>query len=59
MIRVAGLLDSGILIPDSAARIGAVLEPYTLEVGTAAQGGSLEVVGKSLSSALLYPLTWC
>ena len=41
------------LIPGSAAmsavfaaRIGAVLEPYSLEVGTAAHGGSLEVVGR-------------
>ena len=49
MIRVAGLLDSGNLIPGSAAisavfaaRIGAVLEPYSLEVSIAAQGGSLE-----------------
>ena len=52
-MRVAGLLDSGNLIPGSAAmstefaeKIGVRWEAYHLEVGTAAQGGSLEVVGR-------------
>ena len=51
-LRLAGLLDSGNLIPGSAAmsaefadRIGVDWEPYRLEVGTATHGGSLEVVG--------------
>ena len=51
-VRVAGLLDSGNLIPGSAAmsmefadRIGVQWETYQLEVGTAARGGNLEVVG--------------
>ena len=51
-VRVAGLLDFGNLIPGSAAmsmevadRIGVRWEPYQLEVGTAARGGNLEVVG--------------
>ncbi len=50
---MAGLIDSGNLIPGSAAMsaefaasIGAVLEHYSLEVCTEAQGGSLEVVGR-------------
>ena len=50
---VAGVLDSGNLILGSAdmstefaEHIGAVWEPYSLEVGTAAHGGSLEVVGR-------------
>ncbi|MCP3663072.1 MAG: hypothetical protein GY696_11345 [Gammaproteobacteria bacterium] len=52
-VLVARLLDSGNLIPESAAmsmefadRIGVRWEPYQLEVGTAAQGGNLEVVGR-------------
>ena len=52
-MRVAGLLDSGNLIPGLAAmsmefayKIGVRWEPYRLEVGTAAQGGNLEVVGR-------------
>ena len=51
-VRVAGLLDSGNLIPGSAAmsmefadKIGVRWEPYRLDVGTAAQGDNLEVVG--------------
>ncbi len=51
-MRVAGLLDSGNLIPGSAAmsmevadKIGVRWEPYRLDVGTDAQGGNLEVVG--------------
>ncbi|MCP3667174.1 MAG: hypothetical protein GY696_32560, partial [Gammaproteobacteria bacterium] len=50
-VGVAGLLDSGNLIPGSVAmsmefadRIGVRWEPYQLEVGTAARGGNLEVV---------------
>ncbi len=46
------MLDSGNLIPGSAAmsmefadKIGVRWEPYQLDVGTAAQGGNLEVVG--------------
>ncbi|MCP3665500.1 MAG: hypothetical protein GY696_23890, partial [Gammaproteobacteria bacterium] len=51
-VWVAGLLDSGNFIPGSAAmsmefadKIGVRWEPFQLEVGTAAQGGNLEVVG--------------
>ena len=47
------MLDSGNLIPGLAAmsmefayKIGVRWEPYRLEVGTAAQGGNLEVVGR-------------
>ena len=46
------MLDSGNLIPGSAAmsmefadKIGVRWEPFRLDVGTAAQGGNLEVVG--------------
>ncbi len=53
VVRVPGLQDSGNLIPCSAAmstafanKIGTVMMPYCLEVGTAPSGGSLEVVGK-------------
>ena len=52
-VRVAGLIDSGNLVPGSAAmsvafaqQIGASWNPHCSEVGTAAQGGGLEVVGK-------------
>ncbi len=55
-----GLQDSGNLIPGSAAMsaalaawIGATLEPYQLEIGTAAQGTSLRVMGESHRSAWL------
>ena len=49
------MLDFGNLIPGSesaamsaefAEKVGVNWEPYCLEVGTAAQGGSLEVVGQ-------------
>ena len=69
-MRVAGLLDSGNLIPGSAAmstefadKIGVRWEPCQLEVGTAAQGGSLEVVGRiptlqmAVSTRLVVTLT--
>ncbi|MCP4058387.1 MAG: hypothetical protein GY738_13945, partial [Pseudoalteromonas sp.] len=52
-IKVAGLLDSGNLVPGSAAmsaelaaKLGTSWEKYCLDVGTAAHGGSLEVIGK-------------
>ena len=54
-LRVAGLLDLGNLNPGSAAmsaefaeKIGVKWEPYPLELGTAAQGGNLEVVGQPI-----------
>ena len=69
-MRVAGLLDSGNLISGLAAmstefadRIGVRWEPYKLEVGTAAKGGNLEVVGRiptlemAVSSKLVVTLT--
>ena len=59
VVRVSWLLDSGLFILGSAtfaARIGATLEPYQLEIGTAAQGGSVEVVRRiqQISMAVSY-----
>ena len=65
-MRVAGLLDSGNLIPGSAEfseKKEVNWEPYRLELGTATHGGILEVVGRiptlqmAVSPSLVLTLT--